>query len=615
MNDGPSLRPTLESLLERLRGMEQSRFWQARNRFFDLKYRLGFSRDRGWAPYEVPALQRAMLDSDDLYARWTAANAARPSDMERLRAASRRLVRKPTFSIVLAIDDPGVHLDRALASLHDQVYERWDLIVVTKAHASGKVRAALARSFGAALANVALVEVGGNTSSVLAVADGVAAARGDFLVLFDAEDSFASDALYEYAAALNDDPTIDAIFGDEDLRLSGAERVVPFFKPDWSLDSIRSRNYIGRGAAYRRAVIEEIGGVRGDFGEAAEYDLILRLGERTEAIAHVSRVLYHRARVPAYGELGARAIAESLERTGDRGTVAAVASPYPTYLVRYDLRESALTSIVIPTRDHAEDLDRCLTSVFERTRNAPFEVLVVDNGSKDASALAVIAAWTSRDERVRVLPMPIPFNYSRLNNAAVRESRGKYLLLLNNDTEVLTDDWLEAMMEQAQRPEIGAVGASLLYPDRSVQHGGVVLGIGGVAGHSHRFSEPGSAGYFGTLRAIANYAAVTAACLMVRRESYDLVGGMDESLTVAFNDVDFCLRLRARGLRNVWLPHVVLVHGESKSRGYDVGFMKTKRSIGEERIMLDRYGEIIACDPYYNINLTRRSEDFAIRID
>jgi len=390
---------------------------------------------------------------------------------------------------------------------------------------------------------------------------------------------------------------------------------MPFFKPHASPDTLRSRDVVGRGAIVRLRLVREIGGFRAEFGDAVEYDLMLRASERTQAIAHVERVLYHRDGVPTFGEAGARAVMESLVRTDEPGTVSQIEAPVPTYRVRYHLRERKFVSIVVPTRDHADDLELCLRSIFERSTYADFEVLIVDNDTKDPRARDVIAEWAARDGRVRVLSMPIPFNYSKLNNAAITTARGDYIVLLNNDTEVLTPDWLEAMMEQAQRPAIGAVGASLIFPDRSVQHGGVILGIGGVAGHSHRFANPDSAGYFGALRAISNYAAVTAACFMVRREAYDRVGGLDETLTVAFNDVDFCLRLHELGLRNVWLPHVVLVHGESKSRGSDLGIAKTRRSIREETVMLERWSGMIARDPYYNVNLTRRSEDFAIRTD
>jgi len=614
MSDGPSLRPIVAAMLERLRGMERSRFWHARNRFFDFKHRLGLSRDRAWQPFELPEIANAMLDADDSYSRWIAANAARPADVERLRAASARFVRRPVFSIVLPIRDATPSLRRALNSLREQAYGVWQLVLVVTPSAHDVTSRALEDVFGETHAfDIAMLEASATASAADLLAKGSLVATGDFVAFFDTDDAYAPDAFYEFAAVLHDDPAIDIVYGDEDVRTGEPVQRVPFFKPDFSAESIRSRDYVGTGAIYRRRLVEACGGVRSEFEAATSYDLLLRLTERGASVAHVSRVLYHRDRVPDLGEAGARAISASLERSGEFGTVEAVESPFPTYRVRYRLRDNGLVSIVIPTRDHAEDLERCLASIFEKTTYERFEVLLVDNGTKEARALDVIDRFATRDECVRVLRMPIPFNYSKLNNDAIRESRGDFLVLLNNDTEVFTRDWLEALIEQAQRPEIGAVGASLLYPDGSFQHGGVILGIGGVAGHSHRFADPGSAGYFGALRACSNYAAVTAACLMVRRDAYDSVGGMDESLTVAFNDVDFCLRLLHRSLRNVWLPHVVLVHGESKSRGHDVGFIKEHRSIGEEKVMLERYGSLIERDPYYNVNLTRRAEDFAIR--
>ena len=605
-------------MLERLRGIEQSRFWQARNAFFELKYRLGLSRDRAWAPFTLSEPHRTMLATCDAYAQWTAANAARPADIERLRAASRRLRAHAVVSVLIPVtaQTQAIGLARALASVRDQAYSQWEVVVAAAPSEDVLVGTAMATVF-AGIRSARIVRAVTTTDATVAerLAAACGAASGDFVAVLDPGDAFAPDALYELAAVLNDDPAVDLAYGDEDLLAAGERSIMPFFKPHASPDTLRSRDVVGRGAIVRLRLVREIGGFRAEFGDAVEYDLMLRASERTQAIAHVERVLYHRDGVPTFGEAGARAVMESLVRTDEPGTVSQIEAPIPTYRVRYHLRERKFVSIVVPTRDHADDLELCLRSIFERSTYADFEVLIVDNDTKDPRARDVIAAWAARDRRVRVLSMPIPFNYSKLNNAAITTARGDYIVLLNNDTEVLTPDWLEAMMEQAQRPAIGAVGASLIFPDRSVQHGGVILGIGGVAGHSHRFANPGSAGYFGALRAISNYAAVTAACFMVRREAYDRVGGLDETLTVAFNDVDFCLRLHELGLRNVWLPHVVLVHGESKSRGSDLGIAKTRRSIHEETVMLERWSGMIARDPYYNVNLTRRSEDFAIRAD
>jgi len=605
-------------MLERLRGIEQSRFWQARNAFFELKYRLGLSRDRAWAPFTLAEPHRTMLATDDAYAQWTAANAARPADIERLRAASRRLRAHAVVSILIPVtaQTQAIGLARALASVREQAYSQWEVVVAAAPSEDVLVGTAMATVF-AGIRSARIVRAVTTTDATVAerLAAACGAASGDFVAVLDPGDAFAPDALYELAAVLNDDPAVDLAYGDEDLLAAGERSIMPFFKPHASPDTLRSRDVVGRGAIVRLRLVREIGGFRAEFGDAVEYDLMLRASERTQAIAHVERVLYHRDGVPTFGEAGARAVMESLVRTDEPGTVSQIEAPIPTYRVRYHLRERKFVSIVVPTRDHADELELCLRSIFERSTYADFEVLIVDNDTKDPRARDVIAAWAARDRRVRVLSMPIPFNYSKLNNAAITTARGDYIVLLNNDTEVLTPDWLEAMMEQAQRPAIGAVGASLIFPDRSVQHGGVILGIGGVAGHSHRFANPDSAGYFGALRAISNYAAVTAACFMVRREAYDRVGGLDETLTVAFNDVDFCLRLHELGLRNVWLPHVVLVHGESKSRGSDLGIAKTRRSIREETVMLERWSGMIARDPYYNVNLTRRSEDFAIRTD
>ena len=605
-------------MLERLRGIERSRFWQARNAFFELKYRLGLSRDRAWAPFTLAEPHRTMLATCDAYAQWTAANAARPADIERLRAASRRLRAHAVVSVLIPVtaQTQAIGLARALASVREQAYSQWEVVVAAAPSEDVLVGTAMATVF-AGIRSARIVRAVTTTDATVAerLAAACGAASGDFVAVLDPGDAFAPDALYELAAVLNDDPAVDLAYGDEDLLAAGERSIMPFFKPHASPDTLRSRDVVGRGAIVRLRLVREIGGFRAEFGDAVEYDLMLRASERTQAIAHVERVLYHRDGVPTFGEAGARAVMESLVRTDEPGTVSQIEAPIPTYRVRYHLRERKFVSIVVPTRDHADELELCLRSIFERSTYADFEVLIVDNDTKDPRARDVIAAWAARDRRVRVLSMPIPFNYSKLNNAAITTARGDYIVLLNNDTEVLTPDWLEAMMEQAQRPAIGAVGASLIFPDRSVQHGGVILGIGGVAGHSHRYANPDSAGYFGALRAISNYAAVTAACFMVRREAYDRVGGLDETLTVAFNDVDFCLRLHELGLRNVWLPHVVLVHGESKSRGSDLGIAKTRRSIREETVMLERWSGMIARDPYYNVNLTRRSEDFAIRTD
>jgi GT2 family glycosyltransferase len=252
--------------------------------------------------------------------------------------------------------------------------------------------------------------------------------------------------------------------------------------------------------------------------------------------------------------------------------------------------------------------------VFERSTYPDIEVILLDNGSRDPASLRTFGTWAAAEpKRLRIVPYDVPFNFPRINNYAVGHTTGAYLLFLNNDTEVVTTDWIEAMVEQAQRPPIGCVGAKLLYPDDTVQHAGVVVGLGGVAGHSHKHYPASAPGYFYTLQTTNNYSAVTAACMMMRRDVFDRVGGFDESLAIAFNDVDLCLRVRGAGYRNVYLPHVVLYHHESKSRGYEDTAEKLARFAEEQKTMLARWRTADACDPYYNPNLTRMTEDYAIR--
>jgi GT2 family glycosyltransferase len=243
------------------------------------------------------------------------------------------------------------------------------------------------------------------------------------------------------------------------------------------------------------------------------------------------------------------------------------------------------------------------------------EVLIVDNGSSDPDSLRIFGEWLQREpERVKLIPYDVPFNFSRINNYAAEQASGEYLLFLNNDTEVVTEDWIEAMLEQAQRPSIGAVGAKLLYPDNTVQHAGVIVGLGGVAGHSHKYFGTDEPGYFYTLQTVNNFSAVTAACCMIRRDVFEEVGGFDEGLAIAFNDVDLCLRIRAAGYRIVYLPHVVLYHHESKSRGHEDTPEKLARFLREQQVMHERWKSDTLPDPYYNVNLIRDAENYEIGI-
>ncbi|HYW53867.1 MAG TPA: glycosyltransferase family 2 protein [Dongiaceae bacterium] len=608
-----------------LRSMQESKFWKARNAWFDLKHRLGLHPVGAQAPVDLIVAEfEPVLSRASAYERWMFANDLRPADEQVVRDAAAVLPRTPLISVLMPVHDtPERYLRAALDSVRAQLYPHWELCIADDASARPHVRA-IVEEYQAADARVKVVFRERNGHISAASNSALALAAGEFVALLDHDDVLAPDALFSVALLLNREPDTDFVYSDEDKIDDLDRRSEPYFKPEWSPDSFLARMYTGHLAVFRRALVIAAGGFREGFEGSQDYDLVLRVTERTQRIEHVPRVLYHWRIHPAstaaggaskrYAfEAGRKAIEEALERRGEPGRVEELPEP-GSYVVRYAIREPGKVTVIVPTRDHGDDVDRCLASVFARAASYPdFEVVLVDNGSRDRASLATFARWAAAEKRVRVLRHAVPFNFAEINNYAAARTTGQYLLFLNNDTEAVSADWMEAMVEQAQRPSIGAVGAKLLYPDGTVQHAGVVTGIGGVAGHSHKYADAGDGGYFNVVRTTNNYSAVTGACMMVRREVFERAGGFDERLAIAFNDVDLCLRLRALGLYNVYLAHVVLYHYESKSRGADDEGAKRARFHAERDRMRERWGAALACDPHYSPHLSVTSEDFAIR--
>jgi len=613
-----------EAVRPLLRSMQESKFWKARNAWFDLKHRVGLHPVGAQAPVDLIVSDFApLLSRASAYERWMFANDLRPADERVVRDAAAVLPRTPLISVVMPVyDTPERYLRAALDSVLAQLYEHWELCVADDASTQPHVRRIL-EEYRAADARVKLVFRPHNGHISAASNSALALAAGEFVALLDHDDVLAPDALFAVALLLNRKPDTDFVYSDEDKIDDLDRRSEPYFKPEWSPDSFLARMYTGHLAVFRRALVAEAGGFRPGFEGSQDYDLVLRVTERTQRIEHVPRVLYHWRIHPestAAGgtskryafEAGRRAIEEALERRGEPGRVEELPEA-GSYVVRYVIRKPGKVSVIVPTRDHGADVDRCLASIFARASDQDFEVVIVDNGSTQRASLAVFERWAAAEKRVRIVRHAVPFNFAEINNYAVTQTTGRYLLFLNNDTEVVSGDWMEAMVEQAQRPSIGAVGVKLLYPDGTVQHGGVVTGIGGVAGHSHKYADAATGGYFNMLRTTNNYSAVTGACMMVRRDVFERASGFDERLAIAFNDVDFCLRLRALGLYNVYLAHVVLYHYESKSRGADDEGAKRTRFHAERDRMRERWGAALACDPHYSPHLTVTSEDFAIR--
>jgi GT2 family glycosyltransferase len=451
---------------------------------------------------------------------------------------------------------------------------------------------------------------------------------GEFIACVDAGDQISMEALYEVVKLLNHDVDTDFIYSDDAGQGRGQWLTSPFFKPDWNPDDFLSRMYTGRLAVFRKNLVEQVGGYRHEFGQAQEYEMTLRLVEATQNIKHIPRVLYfwhreygndsnnrnHLKKRMQVSSLSLKAIEETLRRRKEPGKV--VIGDPSGFMIRYKIHDFSKVSIIIPTRDLWTLLDECLESIFSKSTYPNYEVIIVDNGSQDRETFQVFAKWRKREpNRFRIYHFDIPFNYSRLNNYAVDQVDGKYLLFLNNDVEVIQENWIEAMVEQAQRPSIGAVGALLLYPDNTIQHGGVILGLGGAAGHVFCDLPYGDIGYFDQPNIIGNYTAVTAACLMCRRDIFKEVKGFEEILAVAYNDTDFCLKLHSKGYRNIYLPHVILYHHESKSRGRENTPEKKKRFAKEIQYLQIVWRDYILCDPSYNPNLTRERSDFSFDIN
>jgi GT2 family glycosyltransferase len=450
-----------------------------------------------------------------------------------------------------------------------------------------------------------IVTHGGDSNATLA--QGITAADTDFVLLVHAGDVLAAGAQSCLTEAIEANPQALIVYGDQDQLDPSGRRIRPWFKPQWNEELFLAQDYISSAVAVRTSLARK---VIAD-GMDVHAFLLSATAAAKGAIVHVPHILSHVREPAVASDARLPSLARYLElfgatcRPGPHGT-AKVEWPLPS--------ELPLVSIIIPTKDKLELLKPCVDGVLTKTSYAPIEVLIVDNGSAEPRTAEYLHKL-SEDPRVRVIAYPAPYNFSAINNFAVREAKGAYLCLLNNDTEVVGEDWLTGMMRYAVREDVGAVGAKLLYDDGSIQHAGVAIGIGEAAGHSHRFLRNDDAGYFALAHAAHFVSAVTAACLVVDKRKYLAVGGLDEeNLAVAFNDVDFCLKLQAAGWRNVYTPHAVLVHHESKSRGNDLAAAHVDRFRGELKVLQRRWGTRTARDPLHNPNLDRYSETFVLRL-
>lgn len=546
---------------------------------------------------------------------------------ERERQEKTEFPRTILFSILVPVyNTPMKFLEAMIDSVRQQTYANWELCLADGSDGERGEVGRFCREAADADPRIRyrkLEKNGGISENTNAC---IEMATGDYLALFDHDDVLHPSALYEVMSVICEEDA-DFIYTDETtFHETPKDAFLPHFKPDYAPDTLRGNNYICHFTVFRRELLEKAGGgFRSEYDGSQDYDLILRLTEKAERIRHIPKILYywraHRDSVaesvgakPYVIEAAHKAIREHLARVGLAGEVLDTRVP-SIYRIRYEIQGEPLISILIPNKDHREDLKRCVDSIREKSTWKNYEIIIIENNSTEEETFRYYGEL-EEDNRIRVVRYEGSFNYSAVNNLGFRESRGDYLLLLNNDTEILTPEWMEEMLMFAQREDVGAVGAKLYYPDGTIQHAGIGLGLLHLAGHYHRGFAGEEPGYMGRLCYAQDMSAVTAACMMIPRRVYEAAGGLDESYSVVFNDVDLCLRIRKSGKLIVWTPFAELTHYESKSRGSDedtkekLAFFKT-----ETKRFQTKWNEALSKgDPYYNPNLTRSSEDFSPRV-
>jgi GT2 family glycosyltransferase len=519
---------------------------------------------------------------------------------------------------------PETLLRAAIDSVFGQVYDNWQLCIADDCSVAPHVRKVL-NNYAARDKRVKVIFRQENGHISRATNTAFSLAEGDWIALLDHDDLLRPHSLAEVAMEINRHPEAEIIYSDEDKLDQRNNRYDPYFKPDFSRELFRSQNYLNHLTVHRAQNISAVGGWRTGFEGSQDYDLSLRIFERIDAknIRHIPKVLYHWRAVEgstassgaektyAY-EAGFRALQEHVARTKLAANVEDVPNT-PFYRLRFSIpKNRPLVSLIIPTRDEVQLLQGCIRSILEKTTYPKYEILIINNRSTRNDTYTYFSEL-KKLPNVRVIPYDKPFNYSAMNNFAVSEAQGPIVGLINNDIAVISPDWLTEMVSWAAQDDIGCVGAKLYYANDTIQHAGVILGIGGVANHAHLGLRRGSPGYFGRAIVPGNFSAVTAACMIVRKFVYDQVGGLDAvNLPVAFNDVDFSLRVHQAGYQNVWTPYAELYHFESMSRGKDDTEEKRARFLREVNYMMHRWRDELALDPNYSPNFTNMRGDFSI---
>ena len=548
-----------------------------------------------------------------------------PTETQLQQQRKKKFDYQPCFSIVVPLyKTPKEYLEQMIESVEKQTYENWELCLSDGSGPASPLKDIL-RQYTKKDKRIRVVEherslqISENTNAA------IGCAKGDFLVFMDHDDVLCSHALYACVEALNKNPKLEVLYSDEDkMTMDGHKFFQPHFKPDFNLDLLCSVNYICHLFVAKRDFAKKVGLLRREFDGAQDYDFILRCVEATDQIYHIPQILYHwrshedsTAENPESKSYAFEAGRQAVQAHYDRLKVKAevVCGEYPgLYRTKYKFQEKPLISIIIPNKDHIEDLQRCMDSIDTKSSYRNYEYIIVENNSTEEKTFSFYKKLEEENENVHVVYWKGDFNYSEINNFGVGYAKGQYLLLLNNDTEIINSNCLEELLGYCMRPDVGIVGSRLYYGDDTIQHAGVVIGFGGIAGHCFVQQPRSSSGYCHRIICAQDYSAVTAACMLVKRSVFEEVGGLTSELQVAFNDIDFCLKVRRAGYLIVYNPYAELYHYESKSRGLEDTPEKVERFNREIAAIERRWPEILKNgDPYYNPNLSLETQDFSLK--
>lgn len=583
----------------------------------------GFRYLKHYGPKEFWIRLHERFEPEEVpYGPWYEAYVPDESELEKQR--KHRFTYEPLISVAVpAFCTPETFLIQMVESLLAQTYSNWELCIANGSPEDTVMKGVLEQYMkkDSRIRVSELTEnkgIAGNTNAALEMAE------GEFVGLLDHDDLLAPNALYEVVRALEADRELDAVYTDEDkVTTELDEHFQPHLKPDFNLDLLRSNNYICHFFVVRRSVVKKAGGFRQEFDGAQDHDFIFRCVETARKVGHIPEILYHwrthkastadnpASKMYAF-DAGKRAIEAHLERTGTEGVVTHTPD-LGFFRVKYPVQGNPLVSIIIPNKDEKETLKDCIESIRKKTEYENYEIIIVENNSTTEEIFQYYKEL-SQDPRIRLLRWKKEFNYSAINNYGVSHARGEYLLFLNNDVKIITPGWIREMLGVCQRPEVGAVGVKLIYPDNTIQHAGCVIGIGGIAGHMFVDMPANRTGYLHKASILQDMSAVTAACMMMKRTAFEEAGGFTEKLSVAFNDVDLCLKVRKNKKLIVYDPYVELYHMESKTRGAEDSTEKVRRFQEEIEYMRCQWIDILKNgDPYYNKNLSLTKWNYSLR--